>query len=269
MLNPMRHLLCMKFCTNPKEALQNGKRHTNNNRAILLIYSDERKVWPLLRSSINFRSYYTTQGKSKTNITPRRETGNVEGTSANTNQNAFADNEQEEYQELALNCLYFYESFDKGLFNEHKKDWILVYKQEVVDLDQKMPNFISPSIHYFEKKLLILKFRQRDVDGDEYMISSKDARWHSLKIIASGYGAPAKLNLAKDPFEMSIGDDNNWRNWVQINTIRVWEAFHGDQYRHEKSFRRPTTRCKYHITSFIKTSEMHIMTCRKLTSYAI
>ncbi len=46
----------------------------------------------------------------------------------------------------------------------------------------------------------------------------------------SGYGAPAKLFLAKVPFQVSIGDNNNnWSKWVQTNTLRVWERDPGDQ----------------------------------------
>ncbi|CAG8449489.1 10506_t:CDS:2 [Diversispora eburnea] len=60
----------------------------------------------------------------------------------------------ESNQEYALNCIYFYNSLDKGLFNEHKEDWVLVYKQKVVeygkeytkqqllDLNNKMPGAI-------------------------------------------------------------------------------------------------------------------------------
>ncbi|CAG8554456.1 2907_t:CDS:2 [Funneliformis mosseae] len=43
-----------------------------------------------------------------------------------------------------------------------------------------------------------------------------------LRSPAPGYGAPAKLTLANVPFEISIGDNQNWNSWAQTNTLRVW-----------------------------------------------
>src|SRR2546430_279508 len=51
---------------------------------------------------------------------------------------AFSDIEvTEDDQEYAHNCIYFYDGLDKGLFNEHKEDWVLVYKQRVVKYGEK------------------------------------------------------------------------------------------------------------------------------------
>ncbi|RHZ72555.1 hypothetical protein Glove_242g2 [Diversispora epigaea] len=215
---------------------------------------------------------------------------------------AFTDDDEdigEDDQEHALNCLHFYQILDKGQFNNHKKDWVLIYKQKVVkygneytdqqlsDLDQKMPGAIYfPVDPLLREKIVNPKIpaaravhSQRSVNGDEYMIKVRIKRvglndtssvmfdyqfiekkdknklyktildtgspetvlpyeicrrigkkgWHSLRVIATGYGKPAKLNLAKDSFEISIGDNNNWSDWVIIKTLRAWEAFPGDQ----------------------------------------
>lgn len=53
--------------------------------------------------------------------------------------------------------------------------------------------------------------------------------WKRHTVTAPGYGAPARLTLASDPFEISIGDDHNWSDWVTTNTLRVWERNAGDQ----------------------------------------
>ena len=96
----------------------------------------------------------------------------------------------EDDQEYVLNCIYFYDSLDKGLFDEHKKDWVLVYKQSVVeygekksnqqllDLDCEMPGtlylpvdsllreeFINPKIPAARTVL-----SQHSTDGGEYMV---------------------------------------------------------------------------------------------------
>lgn len=46
----------------------------------------------------------------------------------------------EDDQEYALNCIYFYNSLDKGIFDEYKQDWVLVYKQNVVEYGEKKSN---------------------------------------------------------------------------------------------------------------------------------
>lgn len=53
--------------------------------------------------------------------------------------------------------------------------------------------------------------------------------WRKFRFTAVGYGAPASLTLASVPFEISIGDDNNWSDWVTTNTLRVWERDPGYQ----------------------------------------
>ena len=35
-------------------------------------------------------------------------------------------------REIVKNFLYFYKSLDRGMFDEHQKDWVLVYRQKVV-----------------------------------------------------------------------------------------------------------------------------------------
>lgn len=67
-----------------------------------------------------------------------------------------ADESALEYDdESALNPIYFYNNIDKGTFDEHKDDYVLVYKQEVKkygtseytskeleDLEDEMPDAI-------------------------------------------------------------------------------------------------------------------------------
>ncbi|PKY23216.1 hypothetical protein RhiirB3_473165 [Rhizophagus irregularis] len=211
----------------------------------------------------------------------------------------FTDNDvTKDDQEYALNCIYFYNSLDNGMFDEHKQDWVLVYKQSVVeygekksnkqrsDLDREMPGalylpvdsllrgeFLNPKIPAARAVL-----SQRSAGGGEYMIQVRVKRvgdentnfitlayrfndtknrnklyktvidtgapetilpyevrsylgtgWERQAVVAPGYGAPANLFLATDPFQVSIGDDNNWSRWVQTNTLRVWERKASDQ----------------------------------------
>jgi len=35
-------------------------------------------------------------------------------------------------REIVANLLYFFKNLDKGMFNEHPKDWVLLYRQKVV-----------------------------------------------------------------------------------------------------------------------------------------
>ncbi|CAG8435384.1 10748_t:CDS:2 [Funneliformis mosseae] len=102
----------------------------------------------------------------------------------------------EDDKEYALNCIYFYNSLDKGMFDEHKQDWVLVYKQSVVeygekksnkqrsDLDREMPGalylpvdsllreeFLNPKIPAARAVL-----SQRSADGGEYMIQARVKR---------------------------------------------------------------------------------------------
>ncbi|RHZ86769.1 hypothetical protein Glove_46g156 [Diversispora epigaea] len=56
--------------------------------------------------------------------------------------------------EMGFNMIFFYENLDKGTFDEHKDDWVLIYKQEIIkygsectrkeleDLEEEMPGSI-------------------------------------------------------------------------------------------------------------------------------
>ncbi|CAG8675440.1 2608_t:CDS:2, partial [Ambispora leptoticha] len=201
-------------------------------------------------------------------------------------------------RETAANFLYFFNSLDKGMFDEHQKDWVLVYGQKVVkygsdeytnqqlsDLEDEMPGAIyipvdpllrekyfhpvpaaravkSQRSNYGEH---LLKVRVKKVGSEDQTSVILDYQfyepldnnklyktvldtgapetilpfnvrrrlgksgWYSSSTTALGYGAPARLILARDPFLVSIGDDNGWSNWVQTNTLRVWESKPGDQ----------------------------------------
>ncbi|CAB4492741.1 unnamed protein product [Rhizophagus irregularis] len=67
----------------------------------------------------------------------------------------FLESSLEYDDESALNPIYFYNNIDKGTFDEHKDDYVLVYKQEVKkygtseytskeleDLEDEMPGAI-------------------------------------------------------------------------------------------------------------------------------
>ncbi|CAG8734850.1 5242_t:CDS:2, partial [Dentiscutata erythropus] len=43
-----------------------------------------------------------------------------------------------------------------------------------------------------------------------------------------GYGAPSRVFIASMPFEVAIGDDNNWSKWVRTDTLRIWQRNPGD-----------------------------------------
>jgi len=58
-------------------------------------------------------------------------------------------------QEYMLNCIYFHDSLDKGMFDDHEKYWVLIYEQTVKkyeskeymnqqlgDLDEEMPGVL-------------------------------------------------------------------------------------------------------------------------------
>jgi hypothetical protein len=58
-------------------------------------------------------------------------------------------------REYALNSIYFFNGLDKGMFDEHKQDWVLVYNQSVkwygrqkysgedfADLQEEMPGVL-------------------------------------------------------------------------------------------------------------------------------
>ncbi|CAG8458004.1 16889_t:CDS:2 [Funneliformis caledonium] len=54
-----------------------------------------------------------------------------------------------------------------------------------------------------------------------------------VTVTAPGYGAPAKLTLANVPFEISIGDNQNWNSWAQTKygnetlVTLLWLAMRG------------------------------------------
>ncbi|CAG8635436.1 13641_t:CDS:2, partial [Ambispora gerdemannii] len=198
-------------------------------------------------------------------------------------------------REYALNCIYFYDSLDKGMFDGHEKDWVLIYEQTVKkyeseeytnqqlgDLDEEMPGalylpldpilrekYVNPYIpparavlarrnnygEYLIKRVgagdessvkFGYQFNEKndndklyktfiDTGAPETVLAYNVRRslgtkgWLRRSGHATGYGGPAKLFLARDPFAVSIEENNSWTHWVQINTLRVWEAFPGDQ----------------------------------------
>jgi hypothetical protein len=55
---------------------------------------------------------------------------------------AFTDeiDANESDREYALNCIYFYQSLENGLFNDHKEDWVLVHQQKIVKYGRAITN---------------------------------------------------------------------------------------------------------------------------------
>ena len=96
----------------------------------------------------------------------------------------------EDDQEYAFNSIHFYDSLDKGLFNEHKEDWVLVYKQRVIkygekkskkqlsELDREMPGVLYLPVDSLLRKEIVnpkipaarAVLSQRSGDGGEYMV---------------------------------------------------------------------------------------------------
>ncbi|POG59625.1 hypothetical protein GLOIN_2v1788898 [Rhizophagus irregularis DAOM 181602=DAOM 197198] len=174
-----------------------------------------------------------------------------------------ADESALEYDdESALNPIYFYNNIDKGTFDEHKDDYVLVYKQEVKkygtseytskeleDLEDEMPDAIylpvdkkrrdsaaeSPpartvSAHHANQEhmelrrplALELNFNDPAEDGKLYKTVIDSVQ-------AIGYGHPAHVYYASSTFEIALGDNNGWSKWVSIDILRVWEKSAGDQ----------------------------------------
>ncbi|RHZ69358.1 hypothetical protein Glove_284g95 [Diversispora epigaea] len=100
------------------------------------------------------------------------------------------DNAQEDDKEHSLNCIYFYDNLDKGLFNEHKDEWVMIYKQKIIkygkeytnqqlaDLDEKMPGIVYLPVDPLLREKIVnpkvlparaVYFNYSD-DGKEYMI---------------------------------------------------------------------------------------------------
>lgn len=93
-------------------------------------------------------------------------------------------------REFALNVIYFYDSLEKGLFNDHGENWVLVHKQKVVKyggtitnqqieaLELEMPGALYlPVDPLLREKIVnpkILPARavhsQRSNNGEEYMV---------------------------------------------------------------------------------------------------
>lgn len=93
-------------------------------------------------------------------------------------------------REYALNSIYFYDNLEKGLFNDHKEDWVLVHKQKVVeyggtitnhqmaDLELKMPGALYlPVDSSLREEIVNPKIpparavhSQRSINGEEYMV---------------------------------------------------------------------------------------------------
>ncbi|CAG8630186.1 10010_t:CDS:2, partial [Diversispora eburnea] len=76
-------------------------------------------------------------------------------TSPGQAQKFLADDSAVEFDdEMGFNMIFFYENLDKGTFDEHKDDWVLIYKQEIIkydpecmknelaDLEEEMPGSI-------------------------------------------------------------------------------------------------------------------------------
>ncbi|CAG8581941.1 4901_t:CDS:2 [Funneliformis caledonium] len=70
--------------------------------------------------------------------------------------------------EIAFNLIFFYDNIDKGIFNEHKDEWVLVYKQQLIKYRPE----------YTRKKLKVL---EEEMPGAIYLPVDKSRRDDLLK----------------------------------------------------------------------------------------
>ncbi|CAG8805196.1 1928_t:CDS:1, partial [Racocetra persica] len=54
-------------------------------------------------------------------------------------------------KEVALNHLYFFDNLDKGAFDTHKNDWVLIYQQKVIKFG---PKYINQQVADIEDELI-------------------------------------------------------------------------------------------------------------------
>ncbi|CAG8635350.1 7914_t:CDS:2 [Ambispora gerdemannii] len=142
--------------------------------------------------------------------------------------------------------------------DEHKKDWVLIYEQKVKrygskkytnqqlsDFDDKMPVSMAKAVHAQRSNdgEYMIKVRVKSIGaGDESSVmleyrvyETSDSNKLYKTVLDTGVPETilsyiVRCHLGKKPtFSVSVGDDNNWHNWVQTNTLRVWEPKPGDQ----------------------------------------
>ncbi|CAI2161696.1 8616_t:CDS:2 [Funneliformis geosporum] len=112
----------------------------------------------------------------------------------------FTDNEVlEDDQEYGLNSIYFYDCLDKGLFNDHKEDWVLVYKQRIVEYGEKKTrqqrgdlDLEMPGVLYVPIDSLLLRVKRVGADDTRsfmlpyQFIDTKNANKHYKTVLYTG-----------------------------------------------------------------------------------
>ncbi|CAI2161618.1 2011_t:CDS:2 [Funneliformis geosporum] len=140
----------------------------------------------------------------------------------------FTDNEVlEDDQEYGLNSIYFYDCLDKGLFNDHKEDWVLVYKQRIVeygekktrqqlgDLDREMP-----MSHDGDEYMIQVRVKRVDADDTRsfmfpyQFIDTKNANKHYKTVLDTG--APETIL----PYEVRANLGNSGWERTSVHTPR-------------------------------------------------
>ncbi|RHZ86876.1 hypothetical protein Glove_43g64 [Diversispora epigaea] len=91
--------------------------------------------------------------------------------------------------EAALNLIFFYDDLDKGTFDEHKDDWVLV-------------------------RIQVRRLRTTNSVIFEYNFHDPFEGWRNFRVNANGYGYPARVFYVSSTFEVAIGDNNGWSKWT-------------------------------------------------------
>ncbi|RHZ76308.1 hypothetical protein Glove_199g202 [Diversispora epigaea] len=162
--------------------------------------------------------------------------------------------EGDQDRESALNFLYFYDSLDKGIFDEHKKEWVLVYGQKVIkygseeytnqqlsDLEDEMVGAIYLPIdpllreQHLNPKIPAARavHSQRSNDSGKHLLKELDwgmkARLPILdanKLYKTVVDTGAPETILPYIVRRSLGK-KGWFN--RSSTAPVWEPMPGDQ----------------------------------------
>ncbi|RHZ86885.1 hypothetical protein Glove_43g36 [Diversispora epigaea] len=129
--------------------------------------------------------------------------------------------------EAALNLIFFYDNLDKGTFDEHKDDWVLVYKQEVKkyetseytskeleDLEQEMPARTVSARRVNQEHMVRIQVRRLRTTNSVHqkrpsLIMSVTHLEEKFSVNANGYGYPARVFYASSTFEYIVAMNQN------------------------------------------------------------
>ncbi|CAG8463480.1 89_t:CDS:2 [Diversispora eburnea] len=118
--------------------------------------------------------------------------------------------------------------------------------QRVEDLENEMPGAIylpvdkkrredlldaAPARRTHDLNLMQLESKLKKLGTNKSVIIDYNFRkqgWNPSSRKARGYGAPSRIFIASVPFEVAIGDNNNWSKWVKTDTLKIWQRNPGD-----------------------------------------